>query len=153
MKLALTTLAALALAVSAGAVNATDWSGPSIGAYYGIDVNGFGSNFYGVRGGYDWSNGNFVYGGELDIATNGSGSVLYQIDGRAGMAVGNSALIFATLGGLRAVSGNTLWEIGVGAEVALSDKISLRGDYQYYAPTSGGGATGSAIKLGLTYGF
>jgi outer membrane immunogenic protein len=157
-----------------------DWGGSYIGlqAGYGrqpnnsltLDQVGFGSlqklslddngAFGGLHAGYNYTNGNFLYGIESDldrsgIKSNGVHGDLASIDKsvewlgslrlRGGMTM-DRALIYAT-GGFAAgdvgmkftsingnISGHELalgWTVGVGIEFAASDSLSVNIEYRY----------------------
>lgn len=114
----------------------------------------------GLHAGYNWQSGSFVFGGEADInATSidgddgGSGGDINgfkakwvgSVRARAGVAF-DRMLIYGT-GGYAYLNGTADtrdpgreeshsasfngWTVGAGAEYALTDKITVRGEYRY----------------------
>jgi outer membrane immunogenic protein len=103
-------------------------------------------------GGFNWQNGNFVYGVEGDIGYDGSqgshagvrsrGGVDGSLRGRAGYAPNDSLLVYGTAGAAakslkittpvssdqNAVYG---WTAGAGIDAKLTDKVFARVEYRY----------------------
>lgn len=114
---------------------------------------------YRLAAGYDWRMGDFVVGGELGtrfgawtvknrVGTNTveAASGAWDYSARAGVVMGDSALIYARLGGARTrmrqsvtptAGGSTTRSTktadgllyGAGVEYALGDRWALRGEY------------------------
>lgn len=61
-----------------------------------------------------------------------------EIEGRAGVLVDPSVLVYGTLGGVFYDAGARYGTIGFGAEFAVTDKLSVDFDYQYYAISNNG---------------
>jgi outer membrane immunogenic protein len=137
------------------------WSGPYAGVVLGygvgttdtapasIDTNGF---LGGAFVGYNFQNGPFVYGGEVDMGYNwmdgssGGTSAESGLDGslraRLGYAVTDSFLLYGTAGGAASrmevsdAAGNDTqtmfgWTAGVGADAMLTDQVFGRAEYRY----------------------
>lgn len=140
---------------------AADWSGAYLGAYGGygwnkhktddsgnINADGFQGGAY---GGYNFQNGQFVYGGEADLGYSGGDDtrngikakqgVEGSVRARAGIAL-DPVLLYGT-GGL-AVANSKLssdtgsdsntrigWTVGAGAEAKFTQNIVGRLEYRY----------------------
>lgn len=142
------------------------WAGPYVGLQLGygfsgtssvdllpgdldIDTDGF---IGGAFAGYQWQNGNWVYGLEGDLNYNGlegsdagfesESSIDGSIRARLGYAVTPSVLLYATAGGaaqsleLRDAAGsdeNTMlgWTAGVGTDVKFTEQVFGRVEYRY----------------------
>lgn len=140
------------------------WAGPYAGLHLGY---GFGGNtdlsgsansigtdgwLGGAFGGYNFQNGQFVYGLEADVnyngldGTNAGESSRTRFDGsvraRAGVAVNDDILVYGTAGGaaerLRVsnVAGSetrTLlgYTVGAGVDARLTEQVFARGEYRY----------------------
>lgn len=123
------------------------WLGPYVGAnigFQGSSSNGglSPSGFTGgIQAGYNWQNGQWVYGVEADFNLSNANARFadYQFSnpwfgtlrGRAGYVVNNAVFVYGTAGlafgvstvergGLSDTSGHAGWTIGAGAEFALA---------------------------------
>ncbi len=135
----------------------------------------------GLQGGYNWQNGQFVYGAETDLQISGADDTFapYKFSnpwfgtlrGRAGMAM-NNILFYGTLGlaygGLKGESAGLSeskthigWTAGLGAEVGLTPQWSAKIEYLYaslssrtYSVTgSDNGLSSSFLRIGVNYHF
>lgn len=142
----------------------SDWSGAKAGVYgdYGfkgrakgatgsgdIKTKGFGG---GVMGGYDWQQGNIVYGVQGDVGYSGikgsdngnrmKAGVEGSLRGRVGVAAGDQVLVYGTAGG--AAQSNKLsnaagsdrktslgYTVGAGVDAKLTDQVFGRVEYRY----------------------
>lgn len=138
------------------------WAGPYAGVQLGygfggsverpgndISTDGFQG---GVFGGYNFQNGQFVYGLEGDVnysnidGTNAGEAARSRFDGsiraRAGMAVTDDVLVYGTFGGAAEkqrveVAGvrdsNTMlgYTVGGGVDARLTEQVFARGEYRY----------------------
>jgi outer membrane immunogenic protein len=142
------------------------WAGPYVGLQLGygfsgtssvdllpgdldIDTDGF---IGGAFAGYQWQNGNWVYGLEGDLNYNGlegsdagfesESSIDGSIRARLGYAVTPDVLLYATAGGaaqsleIRDAVGsdeNTMlgWTAGVGTDVKFTEQMFGRVEYRY----------------------
>lgn len=147
--------AACAVMAASGAVCAADWSGPYAGVTYGQSTNDTVPQFFGLNGGYNFDNGNIVYGGELQVMFYSSGlSNLYNVTGRIGFEPSANLLLFANAGaGMISFNNATYGIVGLGAEYMITDKISLRGDFDSYIPVSMPDNPAYVAKLGVAYHF
>jgi len=132
--------------------------------------------------GYNWQNGQLVFGLETDIQLSGADNTVSGIKftnpwfgtlrGRGGFAL-NNVLIYGTVGlaygGLRAEStgggteSNTLggWTAGVGLEMGLAPQWSVKAEYLYvdlasrgYALTgANNGLESNILRFGANYRF
>lgn len=200
--------AATAMILMSGAANAADfgaspysapayapatmqsysWMGPYVGVNVGYQwahtrnnpttPSGFAG---GLQGGYNWQNGQFVFGGETDLQFSGADDTFAPwkfsnpwfgtTRGRAGIAL-NNILFYGTggfaYGGLRAESAgiteaHTLfgWAAGVGLEVGFTPNWSAKAEFLYvdlgdrnFATTGApNGLESNLLRLGFNYRF
>ncbi len=147
--------AALALStalLAAPVAQAQDWTGPYIGLgasrATGEQVAGgsfpLDGNPVSLYGGYNWQNGNFVFGGELAVSNNAISLTTFpgvdynrviDLKARVGVASGR-ALFYGVVGLSRAtyVSGAFKDNLdgmayGIGADVLVSDKVFVGAEY------------------------
>jgi outer membrane immunogenic protein len=152
------------------------WVGPYFGANIGYLWGNVDNNpakpsgvAGGIQAGYNWQNGNFVFGieGDLNLANASDTFAPWQFSnpwfgtlrGRVGVATWNNLLLYATggvaFGGLQAQV-NALeedrshigWTIGAGAEYALTQNWSVKAEYLYM-----GYASRSYTVTGADHGF
>ena len=134
------------------------WEGAYTGVFAGTGFNGT-DPLAGFWAGYNFQNGNLVYGGELDVNyyTDGTGDIEAFLRGRLGYALGEDLLVFAALGTGRYFPGGggagTALNIGgLGAEFAVNDKVSLRFDYDWENTTGSSLFSGpNFVKLGASW--
>lgn len=165
-----------------------NWAGWYAGAVVGYqwgDVPGTNTKpsgvLGGVTGGYNWQNGQFVFGGETDLQLSGADDTFapYKFSnpwfgtlrGRVGMAM-NNILIYATggiaYGGLKGDSfalseskTHVGWTLGAGIEMGLAQQWSAKLEYLYadlsnrtYSITGrGNGLETNMIRVGVNYRF
>lgn len=135
----------------------------------------------GLQGGYNWQNGQFVYGVETDLQISGADDTFapYKFSnpwfgtlrGRAGMAM-NNILFYGTFGlayggvkgeksGLSEDKTHVGWAAGLGAEVGLTPNWSAKLEYLYadlssrtYSVTgTDNGLSSSVLRVGVNYHF
>ncbi len=137
----------------------SNWAGAYVGATANYDWGRFGSGDYDAKGfggslygGYNFQNGQIVYGAEADIAytgedgdagtgltgtqgVNGSirGRVGYDMNpfliyGTAGLALSNNKLESATDSDEKIAAGYT---VGAGVEAMVTNNITARIEYRY----------------------
>jgi outer membrane immunogenic protein len=166
------------------------WQGPYVGANLGYQwgsVSNSGTSPSGAAGGitagYNWQNGQFVFGGETDLQLSGADDVFAAwkfsnpwfgtLRARGGLAY-NNILFYGTVGlaygGLRAesvVTGVTEsktsigWTAGAGMEVAMTPAWSVKAEYLYigladrsYGITGTDNGIGSSLlRVGVNYHF
>ena len=193
---------ALAIAIAADAAKAADfppytvpapirsysWTGPYMGGNLGYLWGNTTRNptqpsgiTGGVRGGYNWQTGAWVFGGEADINLSGASDTFAAwkfsnpwfgtVRARVGYAFSN-VLVFASggfavggghaeIGGLSESKTHTGWTVGGGMEVALTSAWSARVEYLYvdlsdrpYALTGAShGFESSVLRFGINYRF
>lgn len=207
MKKQILALTMLAVAAATGAATAADiprgpspyYSQPSPGSYYNWagwyagamvgyqwgDVPGTNTKPSGVlgglTGGYNWQQGQFVFGGETDLQLSGADDTFapYKFSnpwfgtlrGRVGMAW-NNILFYGTgglaYGGLKGESGTLSeskthigWTLGLGVELGLARQWSAKIEYLYadlgnraYSITgTSNGLETNFIRVGVNYHF
>jgi outer membrane immunogenic protein len=205
MKKQILAMTVLAAATAATAASAADlprnnyYSQPAPGSYYNWagwyagaivgyqwgDVPGTSTKPSGILGGltagYNWQNGQFVFGGETDLQISGADDTFapYKFSnpwfgtlrGRVGMAW-NNILVYVTgglaYGGLKGESGalsetktHAGWTLGTGVEFGLAQQWSAKIEYLYadlsnrtYSITGvGNGLETSFIRVGVNYRF
>lgn len=135
----------------------------------------------GVQGGYNWQNGQFVFGGETDIQLSGADDTFapYKFSnpwfgtlrGRIGYAM-NNILFYGTggfaYGEVKAESGSLSedktqwgWTLGLGMEVGFTPNWSAKVEYLYmdlgdrfYSITGvDNGLQSSVLRFGVNYHF
>jgi len=165
-----------------------NWSGGYVGANVGYNwgkVTNTGTNPSGLegglQGGYNWQNGQFVYGAETDLQLSGADDTFAPfkfsnpwfgtLRGRGGFAYSNF-LFYLTAGlaygGLKAENGlltesktHIGWTAGLGAEVGITSNWSAKAEYLYmdlgsrsYSLTGAtNGYQANMIRLGVNYHF
>lgn len=165
-----------------------NWAGAYAGANVGYQwgkIKNTGTNPSGleggVQGGYNWQNGQFVFGGETDLQISGADDTFAPfkfsnpwfgtLRGRAGMAM-NNILFYGTLGlaygGIKGETGGLSeskthigWVAGAGVEVGLNQQWSAKVEYLYadlsnraYSITgTENGLSTSILRVGVNYHF
>jgi len=168
---------------------AFSWVGPYVGATLGYEWGSIENNptrpngvAGGFEAGFNWQNGNFIYGGEADISFSAANDTFapWQFSnpwfgtarGRVGIAA-NSVLLFGTAclayGELTGTSsGNPSesraslgWVVGLGAEVSFAQHWSAKAEWLYFnlddhhfsVTAANNGLAANLIRLGLNYHF
>lgn len=145
-------LAISLFALLAPTAQAQDWSGPyvGLGASRSDGEQDAGAAFplegspISLFGGYNWQNGNLVFGGELALSSNAitltdfpliEYNKLIDLKGRVGYAAGRT-LVYGVIGVSQAeyVNGSFTddldgWSYGLGADVLISDRIFAGAEY------------------------
>lgn len=165
-----------------------NWAGPYAGVNVGYQwgsVDNTSTNPSGleggVQGGYNWQNGQFVYGVETDLQISGADDTFapYKFSNpwfgtlraRGGIAM-NNVLFYGTVGlaygGLKGESAGLTetkteigWTAGLGAEVGFTPNWSAKIEYLYadlsnrtYSVTgTENGLSSSYIRVGVNYHF
>jgi len=135
----------------------------------------------GLQGGYNWQNGQFVFGAETDLQVSGADDTFapYKFSnpwfgtlrGRAGVAL-NNILFYGTLGlaygglkgeisGLDETKTHVGWAAGLGMEVGFTQNWSAKVEYLYmdlsnrsYSITGGdNGLEANILRFGINYHF
>lgn len=142
----------------------SSWAGPYVGAQVGYGFKGrvsgpggtIGTEGWtgGVFGGYNFQDGQFVYGIEgdinysdikgTDLGTHARTRVDGSIRGRAGVAVTDDILVYGTAGvalanqrltdvatGVNESKGLVGYTVGAGADVKLTEDVFARAEYRY----------------------
>lgn len=179
MKSVVTLILAASLSLSAGTVFAADMptDEPMMGAGVVTDSSGFdwdgffatvyaayvssdsfaSSTAYGLSIGGNVTSGNFLFGGVGTIGQlhGGAGDGAYQMQGvvRAGYLVTDNILLYGLAGlGWETYNDATYVPTGLGAEVAFTDNLSLRLQYQANYLTSQD-VWATSISAGLSWYF
>ncbi|MBI5130033.1 MAG: porin family protein [Rhodopseudomonas palustris] len=169
-------------------LNAFSWAGPYLGGNLGYSWGNVTNNITkpsgfsgGVQGGYNWQNGNIVFGleGDIQFSTADDTFAPYKFSnpwfgtarGRVGYAM-NDVLLYAT-GGLAfgQLKGQNLlsteshtsagWTVGAGAEFAFAPKLSAKVEYLYGSLSTNNfiitgapnGYNFGVIRAGINYHF
>jgi opacity protein-like surface antigen len=177
-KMLRTTLAIMAL-LAASSAQAQDWTGPyaglGIGKVDGTQNSGAGYALEGTPvslfGGYNWQNGNLVFGGELalhsdDITLTAFPSIEYKnmidLKGRLGYGSGRT-LVYGVLGVSKTTYENggftddlDGFAYGLGAEFLVSDKIFagaeyLRRDFDHSNPGVTTDISTFSLRVGIKF--
>ncbi len=199
------TLAGLAVAAASTVASAADlprstsyyqapagtyynWSGAYAGVHVGYQWGSVSNSVTrpsglegGIQAGYNWQNGQFVFGGETDLQISGADDTFAPfkfsnpwfgtLRGRAGLAM-NNILFFGTLGlayggvkgesaGLAETKTSIGWTAGLGVEVGLTPAWSAKLEYLYfdlanrsYSVTGvENGLSSSIVRVGVNYHF
>lgn len=165
------------------------WTGPYVGATLGYEWGSVDNNptrpngvAGGFEAGFNWQNGNLVYGGEADISLSAAEDTFapWQFSnpwfgtarGRAGVAI-NNVLIFGTAGlAYGKLTGITFgnpseshasfgWTAGIGTEVSFTQHWSAKAewlyldlaDHQFSVTAANNGLAANLLRLGLNYHF
>ena len=168
---------------------AFSWAGPYVGATAGYEWDTVDNNptrpsglAGGVEAGWNWQNGNIVYGGEADFNVSGAEDTFAPwqfsnpwfgtVRGRAGLAF-NNFLLFGTAGlGYGELTANTSgnlseshssigWVAGLGAEISFTPHWSAKAEWLYldladrnFSVTgASNGLAANLVRLGLNYHF
>jgi outer membrane immunogenic protein len=169
--------------------SAYSWAGPYVGGTLGYEWGSVDNNptrpsgiAGGLEAGFNWQNGNFVYGGETDVNFSAAEDTFAPwqfsnpwfgtVRGRAGVAL-NNVLLFATAGlGYGELTGTTSgnlseshtslgWVAGLGAEVSFTPQWSAKAEWLYldladrqFSVTGvNNGLAANLVRLGLNYHF
>jgi outer membrane immunogenic protein len=167
---------------------AFSWVGPYVGATLGYEWGSIENNptrpngvAGGFEAGFNWQNGNLIYGGEADSFSAANDTFApWQFSnpwfgtarGRVGIAA-NSVLLFGTAGlaygeltgtssGNPSESRASLgWVVGLGAEVSFAQHWSAKAEWLYFnlddrrfsVTAANNGLAANLIRLGLNYHF
>jgi outer membrane immunogenic protein len=165
------------------------WLGPYFGANVGYQWGSVDNNpakpsgiAGGIQAGYNWQNGNFVFGAEGDLNISNSDDTFAPwkfsnpwfgtLRARAGVAAWNNFLLYATggvafggleaeLNGLSESRSHFGWTIGAGAEYAFNPNWSVKAEYLYlsfadrnYTVTGADhGFDNNLVRFGVNYRF
>ena len=164
------------------------WTGPYLGANIGYQGGSMSNNptepsgiAGGIQAGWNWQNGNFVFGGEADINLSNAEDVFAPwkfsnpwfgtVRGRLGLAYSNM-LFYGTGGlafggfeaetfGLSETKTHLGWTVGAGVEFALTPAWSAKVEYLYlsyadraYSLTgTDNGFDSNVVRFGVNYRF
>jgi outer membrane immunogenic protein len=167
---------------------AFSWVGPYVGATLGYEWGSIENNptrpngvAGGFEAGFNWQNGNLIYGGEADSFSAANDTFApWQFSnpwfgtarGRVGIAA-NRVLLFGTAGlaygeltgtssGNPSESRASLgWVVGLGAEVSFAQHWSAKAEWLYFnlddrrfsVTAANNGLAANLIRLGLNYHF
>lgn len=167
------------------ATGAQNWSGFYLGAHLGAgfgDVNGADNDgvLIGIQGGSNWQYNQFLVGLEADVSATNAGydgfADSYDMDwlgtirGRVGfvfdrfVAYGTGGFAWAKAeyddGIVKDSNTHAGWALGAGLEAALTEKVSVKGEYLYmdFGSESYAGAGQiepnlHTVKVGMNYRF
>jgi outer membrane immunogenic protein len=174
---------------SLGRYFAFSWAGPYLGATLGYEWSSVHNNpahpsgvAGGLEGGFNWQNGNFVYGGEADINFSAAEDTFAPwqfsnpwfgtVRGRAGVTI-NNVLLFGTAGlAYGELTGTTSgnlseshtglgWAAGLGGEISFAQNWSAKAEWLYLdladrhfsVTAANNGLAANLVRLGLNYRF
>lgn len=111
--------------------------------------------------GYNFNMGNgYVAGAEIDASFNplslwGPNAFTGTLDGRVGYVVTDDVMLYGRAGGGYTTGGpgSAVWDIGGGAEYALTEKFTVRGELDRVDPFAGGMQTQINAKMGIILDF
>jgi opacity protein-like surface antigen len=167
LKLALLATAAVAALSSAAAAadlivdvpidepvidNSFSFDGPYIGAFVVGQTNpnafGLGVNF-GVNALMD----SLLIGGEFEAAVLTGPNYSAQFTGKVGGLIADNAIIYAYSGIGSRTPTSFYVPLGIGAEVAVADNVSIKGEVQYNWDLTAAADNSIAAKVGLNFHF
>jgi len=132
-------------------VNDSVWNG----AYAGLFLSGQTDSVYGLGANLGVNalvDSNLLVGLEGNVTWLNNDSWEGQVNGKAGFAFGNVAFY-----GLAGIGYNDVTEayapIGVGAELALNDSLSLKAEYQYQYDFDDSSEDAHVAKIGFNWHF
>lgn len=129
-----------------------DWEG----AYAGLYVLGHSDGLFGI--GVDAGvnvevSEDFLLGVQGELAWLSDNTWLGQIHARAGFLVSDEALLY----GLAGVGFDSVWDayipVGVGAEFAVADNMSIRAEYQFQWDLDNSAEDAHVGKIGFNWHF
>jgi outer membrane immunogenic protein len=171
-----------------GPVSSYSWTGPYLGGNLGYQ---WGTTTHnptepagiagGVHGGYNWQSGQFVFGGEAEIALSAAEDTFAPwkfsnpwfgtLRGRVGYAL-NNILVYATgglafgsghldVGGITESQSHFGWTAGAGMEVGMTEHWSARVEYlfvnlsdqPYVLTGASNGFQSNLLRFGVNYRF
>jgi len=141
-----------------------DWGGAYVGVHLGLwdefdcEIRECDALEPGVQAGYNFVNGNILYGVEGTIGVwwtpwNGGASPLFfTLSGRGGFLVGDKLLVYAELGiwGYF-INGPSALIAGGGVEYALTNALSVFGEAKVFRPFGGPLGTGIWLQAGVNW--
>ncbi|MEA2907439.1 MAG: outer rane immunogenic protein [Alphaproteobacteria bacterium] len=163
------------------------WMGPYLGLNLGYEWGSVSNNPTrpnglegGIQGGYNWQNGQYVFGVETDLQLSGADDVIAPwkfsnpwfgtTRARIGYAA-NNILFYGTGGlaygslkldsaGLTETKTSLGWAIGAGVEMGLTPNWSAKVEYLYFSLSdrarfigTTNGLSASLLRLGVNYHF
>jgi opacity protein-like surface antigen len=132
--------------------NAFNWDGAYVGAFLQGQTapNAFG---LGVDLGVNALMSGLVIGGDLEAVASTGPNFSAQLTGKVGGAIGDSAILYAYSGlGTRTVTSFYV-PVGVGAEFAVAENLSLKAEAQYNFDLGTSAENSAAFKVGLNWHF
>ena len=131
--------------------SSVDWNGP----YAGLFISGQTDSIYGLGANLGVNtliNSNLLAGVEGSVQWLSDDTWQGQVNGKLGFAVENFA--FYGLAGVGANSDTDAFApLGVGAEVKLSDALSLKAEYQFQYDFDDSSEDAHVAKVGLNWHF
>jgi opacity protein-like surface antigen len=131
--------------------SAIDWDGP----YAGLFLSGQTDSVFGLGANLGLNalvSSNLLVGGEASVQWLNNDTWQGQVHGKLGYAVENFA--FYGLAGIGANSDTEAYvPVGVGAEVKLTEAVSLKAEYQYQWDLDNGADDAHVGKIGINFHF
>ncbi|UJQ94930.1 outer membrane protein [Mariluticola halotolerans] len=136
-----------------------DWSGPYVGlSGLAQDANGNWEYGVGLQAGVNAQFDFYLLGGEVAISGQGDGTnsrTYGQVLARGGLVVTDDVVIYAAGGyGVdMSAAPDEHWLLGGGAEFAVTENISLRGQYLHGFATQNTYTDTNQITVGMNFHF
>lgn len=129
-----------------------DWEGP----YAGLFLMGHSDGIFGLGADLGVNvlvSDGFLLGVEGDLAWLSDNSWTGQVHGRAGFLASDAAVIYGLVGaGFDSLEGAFI-PVGVGAEFAVADNLTLRAEYQFQWDLSTSADDAHVGKVGFNWHF
>ena len=132
--------------------NSFNWDGAYIGAFIQGQTapNAFG---LGVDLGVNALMNGLVIGGELEAVASTGPNYSTQLTGKIGGAIGDSAILYAYSGLGTKTNTSFYVPVGVGAEFAVAQNVSIKAEAQYNFNVGNSANNSAAFKVGMNWHF
>ena len=132
--------------------NSFNWDGAYIGAFIQGQTapNAFG---LGVDLGVNTLMSGMVLGGDLEFVASTGPNFSSQLTGKIGGAIGDSAILYAYSGLGTKTKTSFYVPLGVGAEFAVAQNMSIKAEAQYNFNLGTPANNSAAVKVGVNWHF